>query len=399
MTSSRAFDKSGPAFQSPLPVGQLYFPSWDRYEAAMRGIFERQYYNNDGPLLQDFESRLRDTLGVKHAICTGNATFGLMMVIEALGIKGSVLMPSFTFISTAQSVIWCGGKVIFCDVDSRTHHLCPSKVEEALSEYPEIEAIVAVNLWGGAADIAALKCIAKAHGLPLVFDSAHAFGCMVQDSSIGTFGVAEVFSFHATKVLSATEGGCVTTNDDALAARIRGMRPSYGSAPTVEPFRVLNSRMSEAQAAVGLLSLEDFSVIQMRNKSLYDAYGSGLSGVQGIKLLSPSNVSKSNYSYAVCELDEVAFGMTRDQLLQVLEAENVIARRYFYPGIHRSAGFDHNSHLDSERLSVTEKLCSSCLQLPLGARLDIADVVRITDIIARAQSASGKLASLIPRRC
>src|SRR5882724_1288368 len=123
-----------PAFEKPLPVGQLYFPSWERYEAAMRGIFGRKYYTNQGPLTQQLEEKLQKFLGVKHAICVVNATIGLMMAAEAMKLKGKVILPAFTFVASAQSLSWCGIKPVFCDVNPDTHQITPENLENLLDE-------------------------------------------------------------------------------------------------------------------------------------------------------------------------------------------------------------------------------------------------------------------------
>lgn len=396
MTDDFSFFSGGPpAFAEPLPVGQLYFPQWHRYHAAMRGIFERRYYTNHGPLVQKLEDELSRFLKVKHVICVTNATIGLMMVADALGLTGKVIVPSHTFIATAQSLKWCRLTPVFCDVDPETQQIDPESAGLLIDK--NVSAILAVNLWGGACDISTLDALANANGISIYFDSAHAFGAVINNVPIANFGRAEVFSFHATKVLSAGEGGCVTTNDDDVAARLRNIRSSYGAGPIVPVVKTSNGRMSEAQAAIALMSLEDYPAIQARNKMLFDAYSQNLAGIPGVRLLHPANVSFSNYQYAACILDPVEFGLTRDQLLQLLQAENVIARRYFYPGIHRSAGFDAAAKTDAARLPVTEHFCAVGLQLPLGARLDVTDVVRISDIIARAQAVAGDLALRIPR--
>lgn len=397
MKPFRLIEGTAPLFEDPLPVGQLNFPEWGRYETAMRGIFERQYYNNNGPLVRELEARLRDFFGVKHALCVGNATFGLMMVADALQLSGRVIMPSFTFIASAQSLAWCGATPVFCDVESGTQQLSPASVAEALRLYPDISAILAVNLWGGICDVHELETIAALHGIPLYFDSAQAFGCAYGGQMVGSFGQAEVFSFHATKVMSAGEGGCVTTNDDELAAKLRGMRPSYDAGDIVEPYRVINSRMSEAQAAIALLNLDDYPLIQARNKALFDAYSQNLAGIPGIRLLHPANVSASNYQYAACTIEPAEFGLTRDQLLRLLEAENVLARRYFYPGTHRSAGFDVNAAADAARLPTTERICDISFQLPLGARLNVSDVEKICALIARAQREAPQISRFMAR--
>src|SRR5450830_1647259 len=205
-TTNFAFFGAKPTFDKPLPIGQLYFPSWERYEAAFKGIFERQYYNNNGPLHHELEEKLQQFLGVKHVICVSNATFGLMMVADAMELTGKVILPSFTFAASAQALTWAGLKPVFCDIDLDTHQIDIDKIEVLIDK--DVSAIMGVNLWGGACNQKALIELADAHGIHLYFDSAHAFGCRVDGVAIGNFGRAEVFSFHATKILSATEGGC-----------------------------------------------------------------------------------------------------------------------------------------------------------------------------------------------
>jgi dTDP-4-amino-4,6-dideoxygalactose transaminase len=383
-------------FDKPIPVGQLYFPSWDRYERAFRGIFERQYYTNNGPLLTELEGRLEQFLDVKHAICVSNATLGLMMAADALNLMGKVIIPSFTFVASAQSLSWSGIEPVFCDVDSATHQITIDKLDSLIDD--QVTGIMGVNLWGGACDPVALEQYAEAKGLKLYFDSAHAFGCMVEDTKIGNFGCLEVFSFHATKILSATEGGCICTNDDDVAARLRSIRPSYGDAKNVTIARVANARMSEAQAAIALLSLEDFPQNQKNNEALFRTYKEGLKHIPGIKLVEPAGVSFSNYQYVVCEVDETVFGLSRESLIAVLNAENVKARRYFYPGTHRTIGFRDKLSEYDHRLPVTDLLCTSCMQLPIGAMVDCNAVDAICEIIDKSQRNSDLLSSYIAER-
>jgi dTDP-4-amino-4,6-dideoxygalactose transaminase len=390
MLSDFSFISGGsPTFSKPLPVGQLYFPEWARYEAAMRGIFERRYYTNHGPLVQKLESELSRFLGVKHVVCVTNATIGLMMAADALDLSGKVIAPSHTFIATAESLKWCGLRPVYCDVDPQTQQTDPKAAARLIDE--DVSAILAVNLWGGACDVVALQSLADAAGISLYFDSAHAFGCAVANVPVAGFGRAEVFSFHATKVLSAGEGGCVTTDDDDVAARLRNIRSSYGAGPPARVVRTSNGRMSEAQAAIALLSLEDYPAIQARNKALFDAYSRGLAEIPGIRLLHPTNVTASNYQYAACTVDPGEFGLTRDQLQRLLQAENVMARRYFYPGTHRSVGFDENAEAEAARLPFTERLCVTSIQLPLGAHVNLPDVERICALIASAQADAPEL--------
>jgi dTDP-4-amino-4,6-dideoxygalactose transaminase len=388
-TSDFALFGGKPEFEPPLPIGQLYFPSWERYEAAYREIFERHYYTNQGPLTQQLEVRLQQFLGVKHAICVTNATIGLMMLPAAMGLTGTVILPAFTFAASAQSLTWAGIKPIFCDVDPVTHQIAIDHISALIDK--DVSAIMGVNLWGGACNPKSLAEIAEASGIQLYFDSAHAFGCAVDGVRIGNFGRAEVFSFHATKILSATEGGCVCTNDDDLAARLRNTRSSYGAGRLVDVVKTANGRMSEAQAALALMSLEDFSANQKNNETLYRLYEAQLKAIPGLHLVRPAGVSFSNFQYLVCRIDEREFGLPRDLLIELLKAENVVARRYFFPGVHRSIPYLQEPTSYPDPLPNTDALCASVIQFPIGALVSPQAVERMCNILINAHQAAAEI--------
>jgi dTDP-4-amino-4,6-dideoxygalactose transaminase len=385
-----------PAFPRPLPVGQLYFPSWERYETAFRDIFDRQYYTNQGPLADRFEAELAAFLQVKHVVCVTNATIGLMMVVEAMGLKGKVILPAFTFAASAQALSWTKVTPAFCDVSPVTCQMDLDSLPALLG--PEVRAIMGVNLWGGSCNPEALERFAAEQGLGLFFDSAHAFGCAVDGKPIGGFGNAEVFSFHATKVLSATEGGAVATNDDQLAARLRNIRSSYGARTPVKVDKTSNGRMSEAQAAIGLMSLADFPENRDNNERLHAMYRKGVEGVAGMEVVLPVGVSHSNYQYAVFRLHESEFGMARDQLIEALKADNVIARRYFYPGLHRCLPYRDIYPEFVDGLPNTDELCAQCIQLPLGAQTSMDTVARICELIREIQHRAAEVRSSLEGR-
>ncbi|MGA3183919.1 MAG: aminotransferase class I/II-fold pyridoxal phosphate-dependent enzyme [Candidatus Dormibacteria bacterium] len=380
-------------FLSDLPVGQLYFPSWERYEAAIRDILERQYYTNHGPLVRELETRLESFLGVRNAVTVTNATLGLYLVALALELKGKVLMPAFTFVATAQAFLLAGVEPVFCEVDPISHHMTPDTAEAALED--GVAAVCAVNLWGGSADVPGLTRWARSQGLPLVFDSAHAFGVERSDGRVGRFGRAEVFSFHATKVMSATEGGCICTDDDDLAERIRNMRSNYGIRRAMSVPLIVQARMSEGQAAVGLASLDQLADRIRNNRQIFDAYRSGLGSLPGVRVVEPANVVHSNYQNVVIEVLEDEYGLSRDSLWSVLRAEGVRARRYFKPGVHRSTPFDALRPQQVDALPVTDDLCQRVLQLPIGATLTATDAERVAGVVRDAQEFADGLRSRV----
>jgi dTDP-4-amino-4,6-dideoxygalactose transaminase len=379
-----------PIFEKDVPVGQLYFPDWERYSEGMRGIFDREYYTNHGPLARELEERVAELLGVRHALCVTNGTIALMMAAIALEIKGKVLIPAFTFIATAQSLTWAGAQPLFCDIDARTYQMTPSTAGAAWEE--DVEAVLPVNLWGSTCGPTALEDFAARKGAKLYFDSAQAFGIVADGRPVGSFGTLEVFSFHATKTLSSAEGGCITTNDDALASRLRNIRSSYGAGETVAVPITANGRFSEAQACLALLSLDDLDAHIKQNQTLFQRYLDGLAGLGGLTVFEPVNVDRSNYQSLACEVDADEFGLSRDDLWQLLRAEGVNARRYFYPGAHRSEPYNRTLQPGAGSLPTTDRLCRRVLQLPLGSFVSEEMVDQITDLVRSAVTHAPELA-------
>jgi len=371
-----------PAFAESLHCGQRYFPSWQRYRESFRGIFERQYYTEYGPLNQQLEQKLQQFLGVKHAICVTNETVGMMMLAGALGLKGKVILPAFAHIGAAQSLGWAGLEPVFCDADPDTHQIDIDQVAGLIDK--DVSAIMGAHLWGGACDTKALAKLAEARGVQLYFDAAHGFGCAVDGIKIGNFGRAEVLSFHQDNILNASEGGCICTNDDELAARLRTMRSSAGAGKPVEVTKTVNGRMSEAQCAIALLNLEDFAQNRQNNQDLCKIYEAQLAAIPGLQLVRHGEVSVSNHQNVVCRVDESEFGISRDRLVALLKAENVHARRCFHPVLHRSIPYAQELPQYQSRLPIADSLAVSCIQLPIGALVSKQNVERICEILKRA---------------
>jgi dTDP-4-amino-4,6-dideoxygalactose transaminase len=373
-----------PRFGELLPVGQFYWPQWEGYEKAARGIFSRRYYTAQrfaGPLVVQFQQRLQEFLGVKHAIAVRNATNGLMIANYTLGLQGKVIVPSWTFIATIQALLWSNCQPVFCDIDPESQQMSLASVRRLL-EGGEITGILGVHLWGNALPVNELEMLAEEYGVALYYDSAHAFGCRVNERAIGTFGRAEVFSFHAANILSTAEGGCISTNDDELAAKLRAMRGDHVSGTGVA-MQSATARMSEIQAAIGLMMLDDIGRNRRNNEEQHHSYEKQLSAVPGIKILKHSDVTNSNFQNLVGLVDSSQFGLTRDELLVVLRAENVAAERHFYPSSHAISPFSDIA-LENGQLKNTESAARSTFQLPIGARMTDDAIEQICDIVCEA---------------
>src|SRR5450432_1084 len=377
------------AFAETLHVGRPNVGARDRLLERFNDILDTKWLSNMGPYEREFEHRVADLLGVKHCIAMCNATVALEIAIRALGLTGEVIVPSFTFVATAHALQWQQISPVFCDVDPVTHNLDPRRVEELIT--PRTTGIIGVHVWGRACDIDSLSEIARRRNLGLLFDAAHAFGCSYQGRMIGGFGDAEIFSFHATKFFNTFEGGAVTTNDDELAGKIRLMK-NFGFAGYDQVTYIgTNGKMSEISAAMGLTSLESLPDFIETNRQNYKQYQQELADMPGVRLITFSATEKYNYQYVVVEIDEAETGLSRDELVQVLHAENVIVRRYFYPGCHRMEPYRSYYPHAGLMLPCTEALATRVMTLPTGTAVGSPEISIILDIIRETISRGAEI--------
>lgn len=329
-------------------------------------------------MVQEFENRLASHLGVKHCVAMANGTIALEISIRALGLHGEVIVPSWTFIATAHALYWQGVTPVFADIDPNTHNLDPDAVRRMIT--PRTSGIIGVHLWGRAAPVEELQDIADDHGLKLMFDAAHAFGSSYKGQSIGRFGACEVFSFHATKAFNTMEGGAVTTNDDELADAMRLIRNFgfKGYDNVIHPGT--NGKMIEVCAAAGLSNLSAIDDIFIENRRTHNAYRDALKGIAGINLVDYGDQEVNSHHYVVLEVDEHCV-VSRDQIIAALHAENVLARRYFWPGCHRMRPYRDLYPHSGMMLPNTERLSERIVVLPAGPSLSTTDVSQIGNTI------------------
>lgn len=375
-----------PMYATPLHVGQPNIPRRDLLLAEFDEILQSGVLTNHGPKVRAFEAAVCRETGARHCIAICNATTALQIAAKALGLKGEVIMPAFTFIATAHAMEWIGLTPVFADVDPASHTLDPKSVESCIS--PLTSAILPVHLWGHVCDVGRLAEIASEHRLKILFDSSHAFGCRLRGVQVGGFGDAEVFSFHATKFINCCEGGAVVTNNDELAERCRRLR-GFGITNLTEISDIgINGKMQELSAAAGLVSLNSLSeilAVNQRNRLHYQVH---LAEIPGLTVVSVPPDCQSNQQYLVTLVDESLFGLGRDCLIELLRAEGIFARSYFVPGCHRAVPYAQTptaAHLRTS-LPVTERLLQTVMQLPTGLAVaadDIQIIGRLLRFIAQ----------------
>lgn len=376
-----------PIFPEALHVGRPNLGDRDRFLRSMEGVFDRVWLTNHGKLVQDFEARLQEITGARHCLAMNNGTIGLEILLRAAGIEGEVLVPSFTFVATTHALRWLGIDAVFCDIAEPDGNLDPARLEDYIT--PRTSAILGVHLWGRICDVDGLAAVAERHGLQLLFDAAHAFGCAKDFGDprgvvwAGNFGRAEIYSFHATKFVNCFEGGAVVTNDDALAERVRLMR-NFGFAGYDNVVCLgTNGKMSEASAAMGLNLLESMDEIIDVNRRNYHGYREIAGKLPGVDLMAFDESAPCNYQYVVARVG-TASPLTRDELLAVLHSENILARRYFYPGCHRMEPYRGEMPEVGARLPVTERFSDEVVVLPTGTAMDAERIAVVGEILRLA---------------
>jgi dTDP-4-amino-4,6-dideoxygalactose transaminase len=379
-----AIEGGAPAFTETLHVGRPNIGSQTAFFRRLQDMFDRKWLTNDGPFVKEFEKRLADYVGVRHCIAMCNATIALEILMRGVGFKGEVIVPSFTFIATAHALKWQEITPVFCDIDPATHNIDPRRVEELVT--PNTTGIIGVHVWGRGCDVERLTDIAARHDLKLIFDAAHALGCSLEGKRIGSFGSAEVFSFHATKFVNSFEGGAIVTNDGDLAAKLRLMRNFGFSDYDKVGYIGTNGKMTEVCAAMGLTSLEAIDEFIRTNQENHRVYEHHLAGIAGLTLLGYDESEKNNYQYVVVDIDADRFGLSRDRLVQALHAENVLARRYFYPGCHQMEPY--RSYFPHAKLLLpeTERLTKRVMLLPTGTAVDAGSIAKIGALIREIQT-------------
>ena len=376
-----------PLFAAPIHVGRPNIGNRDRLLARINEMLDRGWLSNNGPFVQEFERKTAEFLGVRHCIAMCNGTIALEIAIRATGMRGEVIVPSFTFIATAHALQWQEITPVFCDIDPRTHLIDPAQVQQMIT--PRTTGIVGVHVWGQPCDIEALSQIARRRNLTLMFDAAHAFGCSYRGRMIGNFGIAEVFSFHATKFFNTFEGGAIATNNDDLAAKIRLMKNfGFHGYDNVE-YIGTNGKMSEVCAAMGLTGLESLDEFVEHNRRNYRQYRRELAGLPGIRMLAWNESERCNYQYVVAEIEEELTEISGDELVRTLHAENILARRYFYPGCHRMEPYRSFFPHAGLMLPATERVAQRLLVLPTGTTIGESEISGICAVI-RLIAANGR---------
>lgn len=314
--------------QRPLYVTQPYLPPLEDFIPYLEEIWNNKILTNGGPFHQQLEAALCDYLGVEHIALFTNGTIALVTALQALRITGEVITTPYSFVATSHSLLWNGIKPVFVDVDPHTLNLDPARIEAAIT--PQTTAILAVHCYGHPCDVEAIQKIADIYNLKVIYDAAHAFGVEDTGGSILRHGDLSVLSFHATKVFNTFEGGAIVCPDAKTRQRINHLK-NFGFVDEVTVVAPgINGKMSEFNAALGMLQLKHIDAAIARRREIDAIYRSALGDVKGIRCLADAGEAVRNYSYFPILID-ADYPLSRDELYQKLREEEIYARRYFYP--------------------------------------------------------------------
>lgn len=355
---------------SKIFVTQPTLAPLEEVNELMKGIWATGIMTHNGPLVQRLEKEVGEYLGTKNVVSCVNGTIALDMAIRALNLKGEIITTPFTFIATANSIIWEGCTPVFVDIDPETLNINAAKIEEKITYHTV--AIMPVHVFGNACDIETIDAIAKKHNLKVIYDAAHAFGVKYKDKCIFEYGDISTTSFHATKMLNTTEGGAVFTTNDEIDAKLRRIR-FFGfenHADIVEDGT--NAKMTEVHAAVGLCNLKYIDKALADRKFKYMHYRNELSKIDGLSFQKIKD-DACNYSYFPVIFKNETQCL---KVMEALQAEDVYPRRYFYPSINTFTRL-----FPYVEMPQSEDIASRILCLPLYLNLAMSDIDRIIEIV------------------
>ena len=364
-----------------INVTRSSMPSFEEYCEEIRDLWDSRWLTNMGAKHRQLQAQLEAYMGVPHVTLFTNGHIALETVIEAMEfpVGGEIITTPFTFASTTHAIVRNGLVPVFCDVKADDYTMDVSKIEPLITD--KTVAIIPVHVYGNMCDDDAITGIAQKHGLKVIYDAAHAFGASYKGKNAGALGDASMFSFHATKVFNTIEGGSVCFHDDALVKKLDDFKNFGQNTPENVLYAAGNGKMSEFQAAMGLCNLRHLEDEIAKRGMAVKRYRERLDNVCGIKLSPVQAEVVPNYAYFPVVFD--GYKYTRDEVFERLKAEEIIARKYFFPLTNEFECYRNLPTAGAEKTPVAKYYADRVLTMPLFADLTVEDVDRICDIILK----------------
>lgn len=371
--------------ENSIPVTRPLLPPLEEFIPYLESIWENAWLTNDGPFHRQFESELATYLGVEHLSLFTNGTLALITALQALDIQGEVITTPYSFVATSHALIWNNIQPVFADIDPDTLNLDPVRIEPLITE--RTRAILPVHVYGNPCDTKRIDNIAQKHGLKVIYDAAHAFNVRQDGHPVVKDGDLSILSFHATKVFNTFEGGAIVCRDSATKQAIDKLK-NFGLEDEVTmTMPGINAKMSEFQAAFGLLQLQHVDKAIERRGRICARYRKMLSGIEGIRLHSWPDNTRQNYGYFPIFVDE-RFPISREALYLLLRSHGIYARRYFYPLISNFPFYQHHPSAQVEFLPVANRCAEQVLCIPVSPTLSDEQQNRVISVIRSAAGLS-----------
>ena len=360
-------------------VTEPSLPDLDDFIPYLKDIWESKILTNNGPYHKRLERELSEFLGVKYISLFANGTLALLTALQVLKITGEVITTPYSFVATTHSMWWNNIKPVFADIEPDFCNIDPEKIEASIT--PKTTAILPVHVYGNPCKVDRIQEIADIYGLKVIYDAAHAFGVSLNNESVLNYGDLSILSFHATKVFNTMEGGAIICHDAATKKRIDYLKNFGFAGETTVMAPGINSKMNEMQAALGLLQLKHYDKNIQKRKAIAVEYRAALEEIKGITCLTEPNETKPNFAYFPIFVDEREFGMSRDQLYEILKSHGIFGRRYFYPLISEFSMYRGLDSASPSNLTVAEKIANSVICLPIYPNLEKEMVLKIASLI------------------
>ncbi|QDF67645.1 DegT/DnrJ/EryC1/StrS family aminotransferase [Shewanella sp. SNU WT4] len=363
-----------------IPVTQPFLPELSEFIPLLEKIWDNRWLTNNGPFHQELEGKLCEYLGVEYVSLFNNATIALITALQAMRISGEVITTPYSFVATSHSIMWNGLAPVFVDIDPATFNIDPAKIEAAIT--PRTTAIMPVHCYSNPCDVEAIQKIADNYGLKVIYDAAHAFGVNYKGQSLLKWGDLSILSFHATKVFNTFEGGAIICPDAKTKQRIDCLKNFGISDELTVTAPGINGKMSEINAAFGLVQLKHIDKAMQQRQTIDECYRQALADVNGITLYQHDVHANSNFSYFPI-LVEADYPLSRDELYDKLKANNILSRRYFYPLISNMPMYRGLPSASMAHLPLANALADKVLCLPIYSDLTDSALSMIIECISR----------------
>lgn len=360
-----------------IPVTRPFIPPQHEYEQYLKGIWDRNWLTNGGPLVNELEIALKRKLNVPHILFTGNGTIALQMAIRALGLTGEIITTPFSYVATVSSIVWEGCTPVFVDIDPESLNIDVDKIEAAITK--KTSAILATHVYGNPCDIDAIRRISHKHKLRVIYDAAHCFGTLYKGKSVFSFGDISATSFHSTKIFSTVEGGALFSKNSGTIKKLSYIRNFGHAGPERFEGLGINGKNSEFHAAMGLANLKYVDEILARRRELSEYYDYAL---RNLRVRRPILNQHAHYNYSYYP---IIFSSTKQLEKSIMKLNNteIFPRRYFYPLLTRLP------YVKKVKLPVAEGIAEKVLCLPLYHTLSHEEIDLISRLLLRVQNYGG----------